>query len=105
MDKNNRSAFLPILLWLLVSVIMTAVFQAAAEKTGAFTDVDTAAAGAASALLIPAYVCRGGFILALWVADSKASSFRVFYRRRTAAFLFCTVLAAADRFVYADTCV
>ena len=56
MDKNNRSAFLPILLWLLVSVIMTAVFQAAAEKTGAFTDVDTAAAGAASALLIPAYV-------------------------------------------------
>ena len=31
-------------------------FQAAAEKTGAFTDVDTAAAGAASALLIPAYV-------------------------------------------------
>ena len=55
MDKNNRSAFLPIFLWLLVSVIMTAVFQAATEKTGAFSDVDTAAAGAASALLIPAY--------------------------------------------------
>ena len=34
---------------------MTAVFQAATEKTGALSDVDTAAAGAASALLIPAY--------------------------------------------------
>ena len=87
MDKNNPSAIFPILLWLLVSGIIMAAFQAAAEKTGAFTDVDTAAAGAASALLIPAYVLM------------------VFYRRRTAAFLFCTVLAAADRFVYADTCV
>lgn len=56
MDKNNPSAIFPILLWLLVSGIITAAFQAAAEKTGAFTDVDTAAAGAASALLIPAYV-------------------------------------------------
>ena len=56
MDKNNPSAIFPILLWLLVSGIIMAAFQAAAEKTGAFTDVDTAAAGAASALLIPAYV-------------------------------------------------
>lgn len=56
MDKNNPSAIFPILLWLLVSGIITAAFQAAAEKTGAFTDVDTAAAGAASVLLIPAYV-------------------------------------------------
>ena len=56
MDKNNPSAICPILLWLLVSGIIMAAFQAAAEKTGAFTDVDTATAGAASALLIPAYV-------------------------------------------------
>ncbi|MDD6439772.1 MAG: CPBP family intramembrane metalloprotease [Lachnospiraceae bacterium] len=56
MDKNYRSAFLPVLLWLFVSGIMTAVFQAAAEKTGTLPDVDTAASGAASALLIPAYL-------------------------------------------------
>ena len=47
MDKNNPSAIFPILLWLLVSGIIMAAFQAAAEKTGAFTDVDTAEAGAA----------------------------------------------------------
>ena len=34
MDKNNPSAIFPILLWLLVSGIIMAAFQAAAEKTG-----------------------------------------------------------------------
>lgn len=92
MDKNNPSAIFPVLLWLLVSGIITAAFQAAAEKTGVFTDVDTAAAGAASALLIPAYVlmlrrwklpaypkerkkplCRGTWLLAAGTAGAALS--------------------------------